>query len=142
MASKTPVSFKITKDAKLGGIGITNGQIIFVEDTRKLYLDFHGNRVCYSGDEVAPIIPEPEIGTMVFKGIADADPLTSESFNLVGNNEAYVPKEGDTVSFGTKECIYRKDEEGNLKWFEIGDESKQVELTWDEDEEDGGESES
>lgn len=41
------VKFYTTVAAKLSQLAVKNGQIIFVSDTRKIYLDFAGQRVCY-----------------------------------------------------------------------------------------------
>lgn len=45
-----PVTFKITTQAKLNSVPKTDGQLIFVHDIAKIYLDYKGNRVCYTPD--------------------------------------------------------------------------------------------
>lgn len=42
------VKFISTKEKKLPELEIVNGQLIFVEDTRRVYLDFHNQRIPYN----------------------------------------------------------------------------------------------
>lgn len=41
------IKFVSTTESKLSQLGIVNGQLIFVEDSRKLYLDFDNTRTQY-----------------------------------------------------------------------------------------------
>ena len=97
------------------------GQIIFVEDLQKIYLDFHGNRKCYNTP-----------AGINYVGISDFDPTTSteEPWNITIDGETYSPHEKDVVVFEQREFMFRKgkDEDGNeyFGWFEIGDEDSPV----------------
>lgn len=42
------IKFISTTQAKLPQLEVVNGQLIFVEDTRRIYLDFHGLRTQYA----------------------------------------------------------------------------------------------
>lgn len=100
------------------------GQIIFVEDTGRIYLDFHNHRRCYTPD-ISGL--ESQIAslshTTKFIGTADGDPTLG---NVTIGGKAISPNIGDIVSFGKKEYLYRKGELGET-WYEIGDED---EMTW------------
>ena len=96
------------------------GQILFVRDTSngtgKIYVDYKDQRICFtpeasgSGDSTSDYLgnstTDPTGGTVTING------------SVVSN-----PKEGNTVSFGTKEYMYRKDADGHAGWYEIGDET-------------------
>lgn len=45
--ANTIVKVYTTVAAKLSQLAVSSGQLIFVRDTRKIYLDFNGSRVCY-----------------------------------------------------------------------------------------------
>lgn len=47
MAANAIVRFVTTKAAKLSSLEVRDGQIIFVSDTRHIFLDFNGGRTCY-----------------------------------------------------------------------------------------------
>lgn len=47
MAANALVRFITTKAAKLSSLEVRDGQIIFVSDTRHIFLDFNGGRICY-----------------------------------------------------------------------------------------------
>lgn len=122
--TKRPVSFKLTRSDKFNEDISKNmpeyhdGQIIFVEDTKKIYLDFHQNRVCYSGDGT-----DSEKSTFRYIGISDTDPLTDgvslNGSTIVANEE----NKNKVVVHGTKEFVCRQDTDGTWGWFELGDEN-------------------
>lgn len=56
---------------------------------------------------------------MNYLGIVDEKPTTS---TVKIGGEFVESHEKDMVVFGTKEYIWRKDENGILGWYEIGDE--------------------
>ena len=88
------------------------GQITFVENLGKIYLDFHNYRQCYT-----------PIGSLHnglnYLGISTTDPTTG---TVTINGTVIIPNEKDMVVFGKKEYIYRADENGDLGWFELGNE--------------------
>lgn len=92
------------------------GQIIFAKSEQKIYLDFDGDRTCYTPD-----VPSSSSGGMNYLGIADDIP-TNSSVTLK-DGSIVTAHEKDMVVVGTKEYLYRKDEHGVLGWFEVGDES-------------------
>lgn len=47
MVANALVRFVTTKAAKLSSLEKRDGQIIFVSDTRHIFLDFNGGRICY-----------------------------------------------------------------------------------------------
>ena len=108
------VTFKITS---VGDGGFTTkepyvpeyvpGQLIFVEDTRKIYLDFHGERVCYTPS------------SMNYIGISTTDP---KSGTVTVDGVVIQARERDLVVYKTKEYMYRKGTDGHLAWYEVGDE--------------------
>ena len=125
MASK--VSFKITNASKFSSAedivyseetkeqfipSYVQGQIIFVEDLGQIYLDFHKMRRCYT--PTTDYVPG-----INYLGISSTDPKTGV-VTILG--EVVTPHEKDLCVFGTKEFLYRKDENGDLGWFEVGDE--------------------
>lgn len=119
-----PVTFKITTQAKLGSVPQTDGQLIFVHDIAKIYLDYKGSRVCYTPDGGS------STGGLNYIGIMDEGfkPENENTWKIDG--ERIYPNINDMVVFGTKEYIYRKGSDDQLSWFEIGDES---EPSWMED---------
>lgn len=134
------VSFKITNSSKFQGQGLefvsgTNdgsfnppykeGQIIFVEGQGKIYLDFHHFRQCYTPD-----IPQVSNDGIRYKGISSTNPLT-EGATL--NGVPFTPQAGDLVVYGAKEFLYRYGDNGQLGWFEMGDEDKTNEIMWEVD---------
>ena len=144
------VSFKITNDGKFvnvapedlvdgvlteeqkSGLNPTyqDGQLIFVETVAepgkgKVYLDYHNRRTCYTPEFIATTSDG-----LRYIGIASADP-TEGAFTISGK-PGYSPEENDIVVFGTKEFLYRKGEDGELGWFQLGDEETD-ELTWEDD---------
>lgn len=137
MASK--VTFKITRDNKFSAPeelysaetslqfkpAYQSGQIIFVEDTGKIYVDFHNARVCYTATSV------PSTG-INYLGISTTDPKGG-TVTILGN--VITPHEKDLVVFGTKEYLYRKGEDGVLAWYEIGDENTPAwqEMEWEDE---------
>lgn len=105
------VTFKITTKDKLGNVPITDGQLIFVQDAAKIYLDYGGDRVCYT----------PEVQTGInYVGISTTDP--SSGTVTISDKPDYSPKEKDIVVYGKKEYMWRKGENKQFGWFEIGDE--------------------
>lgn len=136
MAAK--VSFKITTDEKFkspqsgeytGDNGnqfspaYCPGQITFVENVGKIYLDFHGYRKCYT-----PI--GSNHNGLNYLGISTTDPTTG---TVTINGNEIIPSEKDMVVFGKKEYLYRKGEDGVLGWFELGNEDSpewQNDLEW------------
>jgi hypothetical protein len=52
------IKFISTVDSKLSQLDIQNGQLIFVSDTRKIYLDFNGIRTEYS--QIIPLAKEED----------------------------------------------------------------------------------
>lgn len=125
MAAK--VSFKITTGERFkmpedGEYNGTNGsqfsplycpgQITFVENVGKIYLDFHNFRKCYTP------IGSAHNG-LNYLGISTTDPTTG---TVTINGAVIIPNEKDMVVFGKKEYLYRKDERGDLWWFELGNE--------------------
>lgn len=139
MASK--VTFKITKESKFSAPEelyspetallfkpeYQTGQIIFVEDLGKIYVDFHNARVCYTA------VSAPSTG-INYLGISTTDPTTGV-VTILG--EIIVPNEKDLCVFGTKEYLYRKGEDGVPAWYEVGDEDTPAwqnnELEWGDD---------
>lgn len=91
------------------------GQIIFAKSEQKIYLDFDGDRTCYTPD-----VPSSSSGGMNYLGIAKNKP-SDQNVTLI-DDTSVTAKEKDMVVVGTKEYIYRKDNNGVLGWFEIGDE--------------------
>ena len=91
------------------------GQIIFAKEEKKIYLDFDGVRTCYTPD-----VPSSSSGGMNYLGIAKNKP-SDQNVTLI-DDTSVIAKEKDMVVVGTKEYIYRKDNNGVLGWFEIGDE--------------------
>ena len=122
-----PVTFKITTQAKLGSVPQTDGQLIFVHDIAKIYLDYKGSRVCYTPDGGSS-----SQGGMNYIGIMDKgfEPDDSTTWKIGG--ESVVPNEKDVVVYGKKEYMYRKDQDDDnkLKWMELGDEDTP---TWNDD---------
>lgn len=135
MASK--VSFKITINEKFTcpedtyneGVNddefkpaYKSGQLIFVEDLGKIYLDFHGLRKCYT--------PISTIHNgLNYIGISETDPIT---VGVTIDGQLITPSEKDMVVFGTKEYIYRDGTNG-LEWYELGNESSPAwedDITW------------
>lgn len=115
------VTFKILKNDNVTWADSDNqkwtpaykeGQIIFAKGEKKIYLDFDGDRTCYT--------PDVSSNGMNFIGIVDEKP-TGGTVKIGGKD--VIVRENDMVVFGTKEYIYRKDKGGNSGWFEIGDES-------------------
>ena len=100
----------------------TPGQIIFVEDIGKLYVDFHAYRKCYSGSGgVAPS------NSLNYVGISTEDP--TKKVTIAGKAD-YEPSLNDIVVYQSKEFIYRyglKDTEPH--WYELGDEDS---LNWED----------
>lgn len=95
----------------------TDGQIIFVEAEKKIYLDFHNRRTCYANVSAS--------GGMNYLGIADN--LPDDENVILKGGKSVTAKENDMIVVGTKEYIYRKGYNDVLGWFEIGDES---EMDW------------
>lgn len=134
MATNSPVSFKIitAERFKMDGEQSTwvpayrQGQIIFVEDNNesKIWLDFHGQRTCYSGFGSGGAS-----NGINYVGISSTDPLGGI---VTVNGVVYSPSKNDMVVYDTKEYLYRDDGQGNLGWFELGDETKN-DLVWQED---------
>ena len=62
-------------------------------------------------------------------GISSTDPLGGI---VTVNGVVYSPSKNDMVVYDTKEYLYRDDGQGNLGWFELGDET-QNDLVWQED---------
>ena len=133
------VSFKITSSSKFKGHGLefngTNddsfsppfkeGQITFVEGAGKIYLDFHNFRNCYTPD-----VPVGDVDGIKYKGISSTDPM-SEGATIGGL--PFTPQVGDLVVYGAKEYLYRYGDNGQPKWFEMGDEDKTTEIMWEVD---------
>jgi hypothetical protein len=96
------------------------GQLIFVEDTKNIYLDFHNWRKCYT--EAGGSATGSEIN---YRGISTTNP-TSGTVTI--NGQVISPAPNDMVVFGEKEYLYRQGGANNeYGWYEIGDEE---ELTW------------
>lgn len=103
------VTFKVTTSDNMPDI--SNGQLIFVEDEKKIYLDFHGERKCYTPDVSNAM---NYIG--VFDTDSDFNPTKPETW-IIGGETIGTPKEKDIAVFGTKEFMFR-----GGRWWEIGDE--------------------
>ena len=129
------VTFKITSTEDNGFVMSENkdelvpaykaGQIIFVEDLGRIYVDFHNKRTCYTPD-LSELSVNMASATK-FIGVSDNNPLLG---NVTVGDNPVSPKKGDIVVWGKKEYLYREDEDGNLGWHELGDEDAP---TWDED---------
>ena len=112
------VTFKVVKPNNIPS-QLTEGQLLFVHDVDnkigQIYLDYGGERVCYT--------TEPG---MNYIGIADEDPSKIKTddgiIKINGNN--ITPRLKDVVVYGKKEYMWRKDKDDGdkLKWMEIGDE--------------------
>lgn len=98
------------------------GQLIFVEDEQKIYLDYDNRRVCYASAEGGGGGAE---GATNYLGISTTDP-TSGTVKVNGETIS-SPALHSIVVYGTKEYLYRwgEDENGNpvKGWYEIGDEN-------------------
>lgn len=108
------VTFKVISSEDLLPEEKTEGQLIFVHDRSnrigKIYLDYGGERVCYT--------TEPG---MNYIGISTTDPVKTGKATI--NGEVLQPRLKDVVVYGKKEYMWRHDEESNTnKWMEIGDE--------------------
>lgn len=117
------------------------GQLIFVETEKKIYLDYGGSRTCYACGESGGIAT----GAMNYVGITitdPTDPLDPVLGTVKIGDEDYNPKLNDMAVYGTKEYIWRMGQIHDpeypndptkmitvTKWFEIGDEEAP---TWDE----------
>lgn len=127
--NKIPVSFKLTRSDKLPEYH--DGQIIFVENEQKIYLDFHGERVCYSGD-----------GSSIsnatrYMGIANEDPGETKLFSTSLHPEVFASEDdipdNAIVAYDKKEYMWRKDETGEKNWYPLGDETLDgTVLMWEE----------
>ena len=110
----------------------STGQIIFVEDERNIYVDFHWRRTCYTNGESG----DPQAVRYIGQTTTDPlHPLDDKGTVLIDGVEI-TPKLNDMVAlaFTKKEFIFRVDkyENGLPKWFEIGDEGAPE---WDDDDE-------
>lgn len=142
MGATYPISFKITNSRNFVGEGDTSqfrpsyrvGQLVFVEDAKKLYLDFHGARTCYSSGEGSsgsgPV--QTDANSLHYVGISTTNPTTGKVL-LQGSSTAHVPSKNDVVVYGVKEYLYREGDDGSLGWYEIGDDNA-AELVWEGDE--------
>lgn len=99
--------------------------MIFVEGAGKIYLDFHNFRSCYAGEGSSGAIDG-----IKYKGISSTDPI--EDGATIGG-VPYTPQIGDMVVYGAKEYLYRYGDNGQPKWFEMGDEDKTTEIMWEVD---------
>lgn len=132
----TKVSFTITKSNKFNGTGnvgqfrpsYSTGQIIFVEDTGKIYLDFHNKRTCYTPDIMVQPVSD---GGIKFIGVSSIDPTGPVGLDgtITIGSTTVTPKIGDMVAWNKKEYIFRNGDDGQ-KWYELGDED---ELSWQDD---------
>lgn len=116
------VSFKMASvktgfSAKAGELNpsYSDGQIIFVEDLGKIYVDFHNMRTCYTPN------------SLNYVGISKVNPENAGEDGEVTliDNTTIKPKINDLVVWGKKEFIWREGKEGNntvTRWFELGDE--------------------
>ena len=91
----------------------SEGQLIFVEDIAKIYLDFHDKRLCYTPDI-------PVYNGLNYLGIAQEKP-TKNGVILEGHSVTIIPRINDMVVYKTKEYLYRNGNNGE-DWYEIGDE--------------------
>ena len=109
------VTFKIYKGSEFNGSGddksawipaYKEGQIIFVKEQKKIYLDFDGDRTCYTPSGLN------------YVGVMDSgfEPDEPNTWKLKG--EPFTPNDLDVVVYGTKEYLFRDN-----GWHEIGDES-------------------
>lgn len=125
------VTFKIVKKGKQfkdsGNLSdwvpaYKEGQLIFVADRQKIYLDFENTRTCYGSG----VSGSAGGGNMNYLGITTTDPTTAVEGVVVINGEDITPNLNDVVVYGTKEYIWRQGVDGNnntvTKWFEVGDE--------------------
>jgi len=83
------------------------GQIIFVKDRGKIYVDYDNERTCYTSSGIN------YVGIVV----DDFDPTKSNTWKFKGKSSTFTPNDLDMVVCGTKEYLYR-----NGGWHEIGDE--------------------
>lgn len=118
------VTFKIITNDKLSSLPVVDGQLIFVEDKGKIYLDYHNGRKCYTPDGGS------STGGLNYIGIMDEGfkPEKENTWKIGG--ERIYPNINDMVVYEKKEYLYRKDKNGDEGWFEIGDEEAPA---WDDD---------
>jgi hypothetical protein len=106
-----------------------DGQILFVKDIGKIYVDYDNSRTCYTPD-----VPASSGSGLNYLGVATTDPTKANGAGIVTiNGESVTPSLKDMVVYGTKEYIWRQGEiedpnnPGQMlsvtQWFEIGDES-------------------
>lgn len=122
------VTFKIITSEKLPSLSVVDGQLIFVEDEQKIYLDYHGSRKCYTPEGGS------STGDLKFRGVMDDgfNPKDESTWKIDGVR-IYLDI-NDVVAYGKKEYMYRKakDAQGHVVegLFELGDEDAPE---WDDD---------
>jgi photosystem II stability/assembly factor-like uncharacterized protein len=97
------VTFKIITNDKLSSLPVVDGQLIFVEDKGKIYLDYHNGRKCYTPDGGS------STGGLNYIGIMDEGFKPADSTTWKIGGELIVPNEKDVVVYGKKEYMWRKD---------------------------------
>ena len=112
----------------------SSGQIIFVEDTQRIYVDFHNYRVEYGSQNGGG----GNAKTFKFQGTAKTSPAeitsTTGEIELIDGTK-FIPNEFDVLAYKKKEYAWRMDTESNppkMRWLELGDEHAPE---WDDEDE-------
>lgn len=113
-----------TVASKLSQLTVKDGQLIFVSDTRRIYLDFSGNRICYDtilnfdkdSDRTSLMAPVEgfyfvkETNTLWNYGVSGWNQLTSDNPNPIffGNEVSDFPTQGNSKTlYVANDATYR-----------------------------------